>query len=295
VALYIKDPITDKAVTYNANGGTSAPEAQTGEVGSNITISGAVPTRTDYTFLGWSEDNTATTATYTAGQVVTMPANGLTLYAVWGDKYISNAIDTNGVKYYIPQGFTYVEGVVETGLVIQDGDGNQFVWIPVAYQEIEYSKIDYEFPLSERIDDTLPDGIASEETQIDKYGGFYIARFEAGLPDSLSTAKREERNVYGVPTSINQTLLMIWCNIDYTHAKANAESMYSNFYIQSGLVTGTQWDVVMKWIGGESRMSYNPQTASEPDIKHNIYNLAGNKWEMINEIRTGFFVVVVMA
>ena len=33
----------------------------------------------------------------------------------------------------IPEGFGYVEGTRDTGLVIEDKEGNQFVWIPVEY------------------------------------------------------------------------------------------------------------------------------------------------------------------
>ena len=31
----------------------------------------------------------------------------------------------------VPTGFTHTEGTIDTGYVIQDGDGNEFVWVPV--------------------------------------------------------------------------------------------------------------------------------------------------------------------
>ena len=69
-------------VQFNANGGTGAPSAQTKTYGQTLTLSSTVPTRTNYTFLGWSTSNTATTPTYTAGGSYTANASA-TLYAVW--------------------------------------------------------------------------------------------------------------------------------------------------------------------------------------------------------------------
>lgn len=48
----------------------------------SITLSSTKPTRTNYTFLGWSTSKTATSATYQPGQTKTFSAN-TTLYAVW--------------------------------------------------------------------------------------------------------------------------------------------------------------------------------------------------------------------
>jgi|GEM_PF-1270110 len=44
-------------VTYNANGGSGAPESQIKEYGLNLTLSSTVPTRTGYSFSGWSDGN----------------------------------------------------------------------------------------------------------------------------------------------------------------------------------------------------------------------------------------------
>ena len=48
----------------------------------SITLSSTKPTRTNYTFLGWSTSKTATSPTYQPGQTKTFSAN-TTLYAVW--------------------------------------------------------------------------------------------------------------------------------------------------------------------------------------------------------------------
>lgn len=79
-------------ITYNANGGTGAPAAQTKWYGKTLTLSSAVPKRTNYKFLGWSTSATATSATYAAGSSYTAN-NGTTLYAVW-------ALDIYTITYY---------------------------------------------------------------------------------------------------------------------------------------------------------------------------------------------------
>lgn len=73
---------TSYAVTYDANGGSGAPAAQTKWYGETLTLSSTKPTRANYTFLGWSTSSTATTATYAAGASYTGNA-ALKLYAVW--------------------------------------------------------------------------------------------------------------------------------------------------------------------------------------------------------------------
>lgn len=69
-------------VTYNSNGGSSAPSSQTKDYGISLTLSSAIPTRTDYTFLGWSTSSSATSPTYSAGGTYSSESNA-TLYAVW--------------------------------------------------------------------------------------------------------------------------------------------------------------------------------------------------------------------
>lgn len=69
-------------VSYNANGGSGAPSAQTKTYGVTLTLSGTIPTRTNYTFKGWGTSASATTASYSAGGKYTSNA-AITLYAVW--------------------------------------------------------------------------------------------------------------------------------------------------------------------------------------------------------------------
>ena len=69
-------------VSYDANGGTGAPGRQTKTYGVTLTLTTLIPTRRNYSFVGWSKDRNATSASYTVGGSYTDNAD-VTLYAVW--------------------------------------------------------------------------------------------------------------------------------------------------------------------------------------------------------------------
>lgn len=79
----------DYHLRYNANGGTGGPSTQstTGITATTVTfrVPSTEPTRTNYTFLGWSFSSTATTASYVSGDTVDLYSGNpdRTLYAVW--------------------------------------------------------------------------------------------------------------------------------------------------------------------------------------------------------------------
>ena len=128
----------------------------------------------------------------------------------WTSDKVIPINDGTGKAIPLPDGFDYVGGDKNTGLVISDkiGDsmdaafpnsGNQFVWIPVASEaDLERTEFDetngqpttgldttyYAEPYSKG----YSDGAGTQEAvdfntmkiQVLKYGGFYIGRYEAG-------------------------------------------------------------------------------------------------------------------
>ncbi len=82
-------------VSYNANGGSGAPAAQSKYYNVNLSLSTTKPTRSGYTFLGWSTSPTATSATYSAGGSYTANS-GVTLYAVWKANTYTVSYNANG-------------------------------------------------------------------------------------------------------------------------------------------------------------------------------------------------------
>lgn len=77
---------TSYTVSFNANGGSGAPSAQTKWYGTTLALSSTKPTRSGYTFLGWATTSSATSAKYAAGGSYTANASA-TLYAVWRAAY----------------------------------------------------------------------------------------------------------------------------------------------------------------------------------------------------------------
>jgi len=111
-------------ITYNANGGSGAPASQTKTYGQTLTLSSTKPTRSGYTFLGWSTSSTATKATYSAGGSFTTNAN-TTLYAVWQKNHTHSYMATvtqaptcteTGIKTYrCSCGASYIQTISATG------------------------------------------------------------------------------------------------------------------------------------------------------------------------------------
>ena len=215
------------------------------------------------------------------------------------------------VREGVPKGFTYKEGTKDTGLVIKDDKDNEFVWVPAT--ESTYRK-DTSFPGNRPTgDDTLPNGITDETADVKKYGGFYIGRYEAGIPEGDTSTS----NKTGIPVSKKDAI--IWTNITYTNSKASAESMISNEYVQTGLLTGKAWDTTCHWIEGslksinelaslkDSRYYGNYKNSLAPANENsgtkreagfsenwktkNIYDLAGNVWEWTSEVHSSDFII----
>ena len=187
----------------------------------------------------------------------------------WKEKI---AEEVEGVP--IPKGFTYKEGTKDTGLVIQDENQNEFVWVPAT--ESTYAK-DTNFPSFNNSkptgDDTLPNGITDETADVVKYGGFYIGRYEAGIPDGDTSPS----NKIGIPVSKKDAT--VWTDISYTNSKSSAESMISNEYVQTGLLTGKAWDTTCHWI--EDSLSSINASASLRDSRY--YGNYGNSLAPANE------------
>ena len=206
-----------------------------------------------------------------------MPAGSkIPILEGWNSNSVYGVADGIGNTIPVPKGFYYVGGNFNTGVVISDHpldekkynidivpsgiepkmvngevtihhtlQGNQFVWIPCL--ETDYKK--QNFGIGEYDPTTGDDELA----QVKQYGGFYVARFEAGLAttiDEITNPIQDNHstsyNGLGVPQS--KAGQIPWIMISHTNAKANAESMYNTEAVKSGLITGTQWDVMINKI-----------------------------------------------
>ena len=123
--------------------------------------------------------------------------------------------DENGKTAIIPKGFAVgtssTINKVDNGLIIQDKDGNQFVWIPAV-------------------------GYVGN--------GFYVGRYEAG-----STSERTE-NTATTPAPVVQRDKYVYNYVNHSEANSLSESMYENLdSVDSALVSYSDMQNINNFIG----------------------------------------------
>lgn len=188
-----------------------------------------------------------------------------------------NYTNTTDVPKGIPSGAVYnSDGTLKTTNLTDDEKskilyGNQFVWIQCSANDYKKCNV-----WNGTTQTTTTLGNASWETStgegeityIEKYGGFYIGRYEAGT-SNLTSSTINFATGYGVKPSNwqntdfrseNITSGKITCkageipyyHADYTTAKIMTKAMYATDNerknsVHSGLVTGTMWDVTLNY------------------------------------------------
>ncbi len=186
----------------------------------------------------------------------------------------------------------FTDEKINSGVVVIDEKGNEYVWVPCtldgANSTIKYEKLNGTNTTSpycskySTIDDTLPSGVTDETTQISKYGGFYVARYEASLPDSEATEDLLKTKTFSIQTNNNVSVgipqskydKIPWNYVDYPVAKSVSEKVQSNDYVQSCLITGRMWDTMCAFISktGVDVYSYS---ASWGNMYTSLYNVTG--------------------
>lgn len=156
-----------------------------------------------------------------------------------------HSVDTEDAKW-IKQEDGTIQGW-NNGLVIEDEKGNQFVWVPINIDNLNYH--DYVGNNSKYIKEKLNMN-NDEERQIIKYGGFYIARYEASRPleleDEMENIDVSSNDIEGIPLSKKDRIP--WNYISFEKAQENAEKMYQNENLHSGLLTQKQYQGIMQWL-----------------------------------------------
>ena len=114
-------------INYNANSGSNAPSTTTStqrwnQYGnryniSSLTVTSSEPTRTGYTFSGWSTSND-NTVDYDAGDTISFTyssTNSITLYAVWeANTYVVNFDTDNEITYPYSRSQSSTQGTYST-------------------------------------------------------------------------------------------------------------------------------------------------------------------------------------
>lgn len=112
------------------------------------------------------------------------PVENITQATVYTDPY--------GDVAYIPQEFKVSEKTdeqsIRTGLVVIGPDGSEYVWIPTKVTELgqrDFGSYFYGGSLSGYKDETSLDSFQAMAESVDRYGGFYIGRYEASYGSVL--------------------------------------------------------------------------------------------------------------
>lgn len=122
--------VTDEAdtftVTYDSNGGSGAPAAQTKEAGTPLTLSSVEPVRSGYIFTGWNTAADGTGATFAKGATYSIDADA-TMYAQWYE-ITQTGVWVKGTDGNMHQGTIWVKGIDgemhEATEYVKGADGN---------------------------------------------------------------------------------------------------------------------------------------------------------------------------
>lgn len=95
IALTASATLKTYPITYDANGGTGAPAAQTKNHGTALTLSSTKPTRKGYAFKSWNTKADGTGTSYAVGASFTTNA-ATTLYAIWTVYVLTVKYNANG-------------------------------------------------------------------------------------------------------------------------------------------------------------------------------------------------------
>ena len=198
----------------------------------------------------------------------------------------------------IPEGFKIADiptSKVQNGVVIEDKDGNQFVWVPVAtiadYKRTAYStnvateetddatsstKIKSSSSGSYYYAEALPE---DEKTSVERYKGFYIGRYEAGDKESTGTTKATFRtNSSNTSNSVTIKADQVPYNyVTRTQAISLAESFRDKqgYKAKTKLVSSYAWDTTIAFIektvnnygSSSSQGNYYNTSVTYKDIK----------------------------
>ena len=227
----------------------------------------------------------------------------------------------DGVK--IPDGFYYVGGTKDTGIVISDvkdddmnntKQGNQFVWVPVEDPN-KFTLIDgyNNGELQNKVPNTCIEPYDNGyKTEVEEYEqmrksvllnhGFYIGRFETGKVNEEAVVRKNVDAYVSIPWGISNTDVSEGA---VKKAKDFVNTNYTNkgkkVNVTSNLCYGVQWDAtiqffdsnyysgtcddnsVVKYTKGNYDKSLIKTGSNEDYAIKNIYDMAGNAGEMTME------------
>ena len=157
-------------------------------------------------------------------------------------------------KVWIPEGFKIADDSsedIQGGVVIEDKDGNQFVWIPVNsiddYKRTWYKGDDIYLSFSSYSESLSDD----EKNSVTTYKGFYIGRYESGDKESTEAKTLRSSN------DVTETITIKKGQAPYNYVtKTQAVSLAEGFKTQqkyseniiTKLTSSYAWDTTIEFL-----------------------------------------------
>lgn len=195
---------------------------------------------------------------------------------------ISEIEEGSSKNPYMPEGFKEVGGYPESGYVIEDDFGNQYVWVPVASGKLtRKTMLDTEY-------EETNSGASDLVNSVAKNYGFYIARFEAS-----------QYEIDGKTVAASMSGKTPWTNIncqDAINVSVESGEAFGYTDCKTSLISSFAWDTVLEWIdithenyssntnNGNYSGTIYPTGYTEEDNINNVCDLAGNVREWTTEI-----------
>ncbi|MGN1300961.1 MAG: SUMF1/EgtB/PvdO family nonheme iron enzyme, partial [Clostridia bacterium] len=188
---------------------------------------------------------------------------------------VNATYESDGLVAVIPQGFkvseTTGETSIATGLVIKDAEGNEFVWVPCTTDANDGSGLTLYAQDKKYNDGTVASKQGGYKDYSDwkdeggnarsvkKYGGFYVGRYEAGIPTNVPFSpfyenSDEKKYTYSgrntteyIPVSKPNN--PSWNGISQEKAKTVSKAMYKDSTsVESSLIDSYAWDTIVNWM-----------------------------------------------
>ena len=197
------------------------------------------------------------------------------------DNSIDSTIDSNA-NWTNGEGYKY-------GLVIQDKEGNQFVWIAVDGTNVKLDRYQFQDSLNYNGESYTKYSETKDEAWAQKvttYGGYYIGRYETKYENNKCVVKQGN-----VPT----------VNVTRDTARGYAQKMKNDYEygVTTDLLNSYMWDTALTYIdyytnssssttpglgnaGGKNSSAVASGSYSD-DIKCNIADMSGNVLEWTTE------------
>lgn len=220
---------------------------------------------------------------------------------------------------YLPDdSFKKVPGTdLSKGLVIEDKDKNQYVWVEVPknltvyptaglnitnFTDDEYTKIENDLHTYTNVyrnnttysdtwaEDTANEGWLTESEyytlkkkmlkSVYQNGGFYVGRYEAGIEKfRTDNSEKNSNGKYVTPTAtpVTKETVYPYTYVTRTQAQKLAEKVNSGSY-NSSLMFGVQWDLVLAFMHNNGNIEKNILTSASTTI--------GNYRESVYKLNT---------